>query len=61
LNLDVREKVTALTFAKFKETTLNGKLYFKISNAGMLDFQKYEGFKMSKLGIKKRKKEIPRM
>lgn len=53
--------MTALTFAKFKETTLNGKLYFKISNAGMLDFQKYEGFKMSKLGIKKKKKEIPQI
>lgn len=44
-------KVTALTFAKFKEATLNGKLYFKISNTEMLNFQKYEGFKMSKLGI----------
>lgn len=45
------EKVTALTFDKFKETTFNGKLYFKIPNTEMLDFQKYEGFKMSTVGI----------
>lgn len=51
MNLDIGEKVTALTFAKFKETVFNGKLYFKIPNTEMLDFEKYEGFKMSKLGI----------
>lgn len=53
-----REKVTAFPFARSKETTLHGKSYFKISNADMLDSQKYEVMKMSKRGIKKK---IPRL